>query len=117
MAKTKKQILVAGRNVDEVFGFVQNWFSQNKIGVIEHTTNYIKGRWGSGFLTAPKYFQVTLTETADGVLAETEGWITVYGVSDQDFSPKALGGGLPRREGWRTMERLWSALEGYSKAT
>jgi len=115
MGRTKKDILVTGRNVDEVSIFVHNWFKQNKIGFIENTTNYIKGRWGTGFLTAPKYFQVTLTPTVTGVLAQTEGWITVYGLSDRDFSPKALGGGIPRREGWSTMERLWSALEGFSK--
>ncbi len=116
MSRTKKDILILGRNPDEVRTFVKNWFAQNKIGVIDDQPSFIKGRWGTGFLTAPKYFQVTFESAQDGVMAKTEGWITVYGVADSEFSPTAVGGRLPRREGWRAMEGLWKALQEFSQA-
>jgi hypothetical protein len=66
-------------------------------------------------LTAAKYFQVTFTPTQSGIIAQTEGWITVYGLADSDFSPTALGAGIPRREGWNAMERLWNTLQAFSQ--
>jgi hypothetical protein len=116
MARTKKDILVLGRSAEEIRGVVQSWFAQNSIGVIDNKANYIKGRWGTGFLTAAKYFQVSFAPAQGGILAQTEGWITVYGVADSDFSPTALGAGIPRREGWKAMERLWSTLQAFSLA-
>ena len=73
MARTTKDILVLGRTVEEVRGLIQSWFNQNKISMIENQPNYIKGRWGTGFLTAPKYFQITFTASEGGILAKTEG--------------------------------------------
>lgn len=115
MSRTKKDILVSGRSVEEIRSFVQNWFAQNNVEVIEHNANYIKGRWGVGLLTAPKYFQVSFLPSQGGVIAQTEGWITLYGLKDQDFSSSALGAGIPRREGWHAIERLWSTLQAFSK--
>ena len=106
MSRTRKDILILGRSSEEVRGRVQNWFAQNDVSVIDNQSHYIKGRWGSGFLTAAKYFQVNFQQTQGGTMAQTEGWITVYGLTDQDFSPTALGAGIPRREGWGQMERL-----------
>jgi hypothetical protein len=117
MARTKKDILVLGRSPEEIRGFVKNWFSLNKINVIDNQPNYIKGRWGVGMLTAPKYFQVSFIQSNGGTIAQTEGWITVYGVADSDFSPTALGAGIPRREGWNAMEKLWSSLQAFSQST
>jgi hypothetical protein len=116
MARTKKDILVLGRTADELRNLLMNWFAQNNVKVIENKENYIKGRWGTGFLTAPKYFQVTFTSVQGGITAQTEGWITVYGMADSGFSPSALGAGIPRREGWSAMERLWNALQAFSQS-
>jgi hypothetical protein len=116
MGRTRKDIIVAGRTAEEIRGLVQNWFAANHVDVIENMPGYIKGRWGVGLATAPKYFQVSFLPTQGGVVAQTEGWITVYGVSDQDFSASALAGGIPRREGWHAMERLWGTLQWFSKA-
>jgi hypothetical protein len=107
--------MLLGRSTDDVRAVVQNWFSKNKVGVVDNQPTYIKGRWGTGFLTAAKYFQVTFQPTADGVIAKTEGWISAFGLSEIDFSPTALGGGIPRREGWRAMENLWRDLQSFSK--
>lgn len=116
MARTRKDITILGRSAEDVRGFVQNWFAQNKVSVIDNQAHYIKGRWGTGLLTAPKYFQVNFQPTQGGTIAQTEGWISIYGVSEQDFSPTAIGGGIPRREAWSQMERLWNALQAFSQA-
>ncbi len=47
-------------------------------------------------------------------MAHTEGWITAFGLQEQEFSASAFMGGLPRREGWRAMERLWTELQNFS---
>ena len=115
MGKTKKDISVTGRTAEEVRAVVQNWFSENKIDTVQSTNNSIKGRWGIGFLTAAKYFQVTFTPMEGGVIAQTEGWISAYGISTLDFKQSAMSaGGIPRKEGWKAMERLWSLLESLS---
>jgi len=116
MGRTTKDILVQGRNAEEIRAIVQNWFAENKVEVIENKPDLIKGRWGVGLATAPKYFQVSFLPAQGGITAHTEGWITLYGFKDQDFSPKALAGGIPRREGWHAMERLWNTLQAFSKA-
>jgi len=111
MSRTKKDITVTGRTAEEVRTAVQKWFSENGVKVIENTPVYIKGRWGIGLATSPKYFQVSFTQTEGGVIAKTEGWSSAYGLRDQEFSSSAVLGGIPRREGWKAMERLWSMLQ------
>lgn len=111
MGRTRKDINVTGRTTEEVKTAVQKWFGENGVKVIENTPVYIKGRWGTGVATAPKYFQVSFTQTEGGVVTQTEGWITAYGIKDQEFSSSAIMGGIPRREGWRAMERLWNMLQ------
>lgn len=116
MSRTKKEITVTGRTTEEIRTAVKNWFNENKIKAIESTANSIKGKWGTGFLTAPKYYQVSFIPIEGGVLAQTEGWVTIYGINEQDFAPSTmLAGGVPRKEGWKTMERLWSTLESLSR--
>jgi len=115
MSKTRKDITVTGRTAEEVRTAVQKWFSENGIKVQENAPTYIKGRWGSGFLTAGKYFQVTFKETEGGTIAQTEGWIAAFGMSDQEFSTHALMGAIPKREGWAAMERLWNMLKELAK--
>jgi hypothetical protein len=111
MSRTKKDITVAGRTTEEVRIAVQKWFGENGVKVTENSPGCIKGRWGIGLATAPKYFQVSFTQTEEGVIAQTEGWITAFGLKDQEFSSSAVMGGIPKREGWRAMERLWSMLQ------
>jgi hypothetical protein len=117
MGRSKKEITVIGRTVEEVRSSVQNWFSENKIQPIQSSANSIKGRWGVGFLTASKYFQVTFSQVDWGVIVQTEGWISTFGVSEVGFSPQDGGGPIgfiPRREGEEAMKRLWTVLESLS---
>ena len=85
MDRTRKDILILGRTKEEVKSTVTDWFAKNSVSVTESSPNHIKGRWGVGFLTAPKYFQVSFQPSEDGILAKTEGWITIYGLKDHIF--------------------------------
>jgi len=77
--------------------------------------NYLRGRLGipSGLgLTAPKYFEVTLKSDSGGVTVHTEGWISMFDVSERSFSNKILtSGNIPRRKGWKVIGNLWNRLE------
>jgi hypothetical protein len=77
---------------------------------------------GRGFLTAPKFFEVTFVPTAGGVIAKTEGWIANIPPSflpdaraylpETEFSESArVLGGIPRKEGMKAIKRLWETLE------
>ena len=117
LSKTKKDIAVNGLPPEEVRSAVQKWFNENKVATMESNQSYLKGRWGSGLVTAAKYFQITLVPVEGGTLAKTEGWVSAFGLGEEDFNASSIAfGGLPRKEGWKAMERLWGTLESLSKA-
>jgi hypothetical protein len=117
MGRTIEEILVTGRNMQEIRDEVLVWMSEEGISVTERRDDFFKGRMGvpGGLgLTAPKYFEITLKPDARGTLVHTEGWIGVYGVSESSFSKSAFLGGIPRRKGWKTIEKLWAKLRSMS---
>ena len=88
------------------------------------TPDFIFGRWGTGFWTASKFFEITLVLAEGGVIAKTEGWVTGYTglpgmiafLPEQDFDASSfLYGGIPRKEGMKAIQSLWSTLEGLSQ--
>jgi hypothetical protein len=115
MSRTRKDITIKGRTIEEVKTAVELWFGDNSVELIENSPTFIKGRWGTGILTAAKYFQVAFTQTEEGVIAKTEGWIKPFWVSEQELSPTALMGAVPKREGYAQMERLWGILKELAK--
>ena len=74
----------------------------------------VRGRLGipSGLgLTAPKYFEVSFKLEETGVMVHTEGWVSLFDVSERSFSKSALvAGGIPRKKGWKVMAQLWKRL-------
>jgi len=66
MSRTKKDIIITGSTAEEVRTAVQKWFSEKGVTVTENRPNSIKGRWGTGLLTASKYFQVSFLPTDGG---------------------------------------------------
>ena len=112
MGRTVQDIFVSGRNVQEMRTAVLQWFAQNQFELIENRVEFVKGRWGTGLVTAPKYFQISFKPAQGGVTVHTEGWVAALG--DQSFSGSAMMGGIPRREGWHAMERLWAMLKAMS---
>jgi DNA-binding transcriptional ArsR family regulator len=117
--RTVEDIFVHGCGLKEVRDEVMRWIGEERIKVEVETDGFVRGRLGipSGLgLTAPKYFEVTLKPDQNGVMVHTEGWISVYDISERSFSKSAtVSGGIPRRKGWNVMEHLWERLRAMSK--
>ena len=117
--RTIEDIFVSGRTVQEVNEQIQYWIKQEGITVEAEREGFFRGRLGipSGLgLTAPKYFEVSFKNEHNGVKVHTEGWISVYDVSERSFSKSALAmGSIPRRKGWNVIENLWTQLRAMSK--
>ncbi len=116
--KTVEDIFVIGRTMQEVTEKIQSWIKQEGITVEAQHKGFFRGRLGipSGLgLTAPKYFEGTFKAVQDGVKVHTEGWISVYDVSERSFTDNVLAmGSIPRRKGWKVMEHLWTMLKDMS---
>jgi hypothetical protein len=118
MSRTIEEVLINGRNLQEVKTEVLGWMNEWGIKKVDEREDFIRGRMGipGGLgLTAPKYFEVSYRSQDNGVLVHTEGWIGVYGMGESSFSKGALLGLIPRRKGWKTQEQLWKRLRSMSK--
>jgi len=117
--RTIQDIFVSGITTQEVKEEVQRWINEEGITIEVERAGFVKGRLGipSGLgLTAPKYFEVSWKPEQNGVMVHTEGWISLYDVSERSFSNTAtVSGGIPRRKGWKVMENLWGRLSAMSK--
>jgi hypothetical protein len=117
--RTIQDVFVSERQVQEVKEEVQRWVTAEGISVEVDREGFMRGRLGipSGLgLTAPKYFEVTLKLDQNGVMVHTEGWISLFDVSERSFSKSALiSGGIPRRKGWKVIEHLWERMRAMSK--
>jgi hypothetical protein len=117
--RTIQDVFVSGRHQEEVKEEIQNWIREEGITIEVEREGFIRGRLGipSGLgLTAPKYFEVTFKSDQNGVLVHTEGWISLYDVSEKSFSNKTLAfGNIPRQKGWKVISRLWQKLKAISK--
>jgi len=117
--RTIKDIFVLGRQPEEVKKVVHNWVKEEGIIIEIEREGFLRGRLGipSGLgLTAPKYFEVSYKSDQDGVMVHTEGWISVYDVSEKCFSDDTLAvGNIPRKKGWKVINNLWRRLKIFSK--
>jgi len=58
----------------------------------------------------------TSRQYLNGVLFHTEGWISMYDVSEKSFSNKILAvGNIPRKKGWKVINHLGQKLSAISK--
>lgn len=119
--RTIQDIFVSGRQLQDVKEEIQNWVRDEGISVEVEREGFVRGRLGipSGLgLTAPKYFEVSFKSDQNGVTVHTEGWISLYDVSERSFSNKVLiSGNIPRRKGWKVIEHLWQRLRTLSYVT
>ncbi|MCW4009727.1 MAG: winged helix-turn-helix domain-containing protein [Candidatus Bathyarchaeota archaeon] len=117
--RTIEDIFVSGRTLREVKEEVHRWIAEEGITVEMERDDFVRGRLGipSGLgLTAPKYFEIALKSDNNGVMVHTEGWISMFDVSEKSFSNSILTyGSLPRRKGWKVMENLWLRLKDIEK--
>jgi hypothetical protein len=114
-----EEVFVSGSQVQEVKDEIHQWLKDEKITLEAEREGFIRGRLGtpSGLgWTAPKYFELSWTTEPNGVLVHTEGWISLYDISERSFSSTALAyGGLPRKKGWQIMQILLSKLKAMAK--
>jgi DNA-binding transcriptional ArsR family regulator len=112
--RTIKDVFVSGRAPQEVKEEIMRWIKEEGINIEVEREDFVRGCLGipSGLgWTAPKYFEVSLKSNPNGVTVHTEGWISLYDVSERSFSKTALTtGGIPRKKGWEVIERLWNRL-------
>jgi hypothetical protein len=117
--RTVKDILVRGSSLSGVKEQIRQWIKEDKIVVEVEKTNFFKGRIGNpdGMgLIMPKHFEISINEEQNGIMVHTEGWVhwIVYNQSTEvSFANDHLK--LPRRQGWKTINKLWTKLEATSK--
>ena len=113
-SRTIEDVLVSGRSLPEVREEIMRWIAEEKIIVEADSDGFVRGRLGipSGLgLTAPKYFELSFKQDQKGVMVHTEGWISLYDVSEMSFTNSLLAfGSIPRRNGWKVMSHLWERL-------
>jgi hypothetical protein len=79
-----------------------------------------------GNLSAAKYFEVTLEQAEEAILAKTEGGIMFIPpewlyhpraiVPETEFSESSFTyEGVPRKKGMEAIKRLWATLKALSK--
>jgi hypothetical protein len=117
--RTVQDLIVSGRSLEEVKAQIHNWITKEGITLEAERDDFIRGRLGvpSGLgLTAPKYFEVTLQTQNGAVKVHTEGWVSVFDVSERSFTNNRFAmGSIPRRKGWQVLNRLWMQLKEMSK--
>jgi DNA-binding transcriptional ArsR family regulator len=117
--RTIEDVFVSGRPLSEVREAIMRWIVEEKIIVEAESDGFVRGRLGipSGLgLTAPKYFEVSYKPDQNGILVHTEGWISLYDVSERSFTNSILAlGNIPRRKGWKVMGHLREKLRTLSK--
>ena len=117
--RTIRDVFVSGREPQEVREEIMRWIKEEGIEIEVERDGFIRGRLGipSGLgWTAPKYFEVSTKPDQNGVMVHTEGWISVYDISERSFSETAFTtGGIPRKKGWIVTEHLWNRLQTMSK--
>jgi DNA-binding HxlR family transcriptional regulator len=119
-SRTIKDILVLGHSLMEVKEEVHKWIKTEKNTVETERDDFISGRLAvsNPFVTVPKCFEVSLKAEKNGVMVHTEGWVDVVvpDVRELSFSNDLVRyGSLPRREGWKAINNLWTRLEAMSK--
>lgn len=117
MGRTIRDTVVYGQPLERVRNEVMAWVSTNRIRVLDTSPTSVRGRsvpwymWGpiSAILGAGNYFELTFKQDRGTIVVHTEGYVKSFG-SEQDFSPDAVMGGLPRRRGWNAVQDLWNRL-------
>ncbi len=117
MGRTIRDTVVHGQPLDRVRNEVMAWFSSHGIRVLDTSPSSVRGRsvpwymWGplSVLGGAGNYFEISFKQDRSSVVVHAEGYVKSL-ASEQDFSPDAVMGGLPRRRGWNAIQDLWNRL-------
>lgn len=114
MGRTVRDLAVNGRTEADVWNGIAEWMKAQGAWVSAgpftgpHGTS-VTIQMGAGISQAARYVEISWRAYQGGVSVHTEGYAKGLG-QEMDFNPSALGGGLPRREGWRAINDLWNRL-------
>lgn len=113
MGRDTFDIIVRGRRAQEVKAEVLDWMRSRRIRVMEDQGHYILFKKG-GFWVVPIFFEIRFEEHLRGVKVHAEGWVSLYGIRELDFSTAFLGGVL-REIGGKVMWELSVMVRGMSR--
>ena len=102
MGRDTFDIIVQGRRAHEVRAEILDWMRSKRIRVMEDQGHYILFKKGGFWLApAPIFFEIRFEEHLRGVKVHAEGWVSLYGICELDFSTglfalvlKEIGGKL-----------------------
>lgn len=114
MGRTSRDLTVYGRSEAEVWNGIQDWMRAYGGHVSSGPMpgpygTHVAVQMGSGVWQATRFVEITWRPFQGGVAVHTEGYAKGFG-QEMDFSPNAIGGALPRREGWTVINDLWNRL-------
>ena len=115
MGRDTFDIIVRGRRAQEVKAEILDWIRSRRIRVLEDQGYYILCKKG-GFWLAPTpiFFEIRFEEHLRGVKVHAEGWVSLYGIRELDFSTAFLGAVL-REIGGKLMWELSVMVRGMSR--
>jgi len=114
MGRDTFNIIVQGRRAHEVRAEVLDWMASKRIRVMEDQGHYILFKKGRGLLIAPIYFEIRFEEHLLGVRVHAEGWVSLYGIRELDFSTGFLAA-VPKEIGGKLMWELSCAVRAMSR--
>ncbi len=119
-SRTIKEITITGGKKQAVKNKIDQWIDDNKIIIVEKGREYIKGRIGSPEgkgLVAPKYFEITYKTIENKINVHIEGYVSIKMIgkpAEWNFAPRGITAGIPRKQGWKTINDLANRLEKIS---
>jgi hypothetical protein len=117
-ARTIKDISVLGSSLRQVKDEIHSWITTQGIAVEIERDDFVRGHLGnpSGFgLLPPLYFEITIRTELNGINVHTEGWVSMFGVGENNFAENPTLMRVPRKQGWEIISNLWTKLEAISK--
>ncbi len=116
MGRTIRDITIYSRNLSEVQNAVFAWGNSHKAIVESNTGTFVRVRLpksgteklASFVLENKKIIEITINQMPNAIVVHTEGFVKLG--SEEEFSPNAVMGGVPKRIGWNAIQDLWQRL-------
>jgi hypothetical protein len=118
MARTIRDVTVNNRSVPEVLNEINAWINAHNLKIEENNGTHLRVKLPKKSFTQDslvmenlKIIEITIQQTSNTVMVHTEGFVkSPLGGGEQEFSPNAVVGGLPKKAGWKAIEDLWKRL-------
>jgi len=118
MSRAIRDISVPARSYAEVMNGIMTWANSCKVKILQGQGNFLVARlhtmlWWWGPLAPKRLIEITVTQNQSSVLVHLEGYMKSMGKEDE-FSPTAVMGAIPKRAGWKAMEELSQSVAATS---